>query len=56
MRGTDVCPLCLVTLVARALLRCVFRDGCVLRNILSSLSSNGLGCVPALFVVYSEVS
>ena len=33
MRGTDVCPLCLVTLVARALLRCVFRDGCVLRNI-----------------------
>ena len=46
----------LVSLVDRAVSRGVFRGGYGLRKTLSSLSADGSGCVPALWVVWPEAS
>lgn len=43
-------------IVGRTVLRGMSRGGCMLRKYLGILSTDGCGCVPALFVVWPEVS
>ena len=48
--------LCLVPLMSRAMLEGMFRGSYGLRKTLGSLYTDGRDCVPAILVVWSEVS